>query len=628
MARSSLVESADRILRDWIKSSKLRTGDRLPSERSLARELEIRHYAVNRAMAALAAEGSVERQGHKLFVAAPRSHEASLFCDVVVSRRSIYLSAYRKSGRDLGARSTFHLWDSIEEAVAILRQLNQPNTQGVIFAPPSDDSPGEWQAALQALTSNGIPTVCVGQQLPGVCAVRADNESALDKVFGHLLEMGHKEIAFVTRSPWAPSSAAIISQWEWLCQKYRLKNTMRRILKQTGSKSLPEDIRKLSARFSQEWKDVTALVVYTNNEYPVQSLLDGLAESGAAVPDRISLAFIGDSKTLQTATPSISATTVDVQLLHDSAFFLIRRAQIRRDTAGILPKPSTVRIQHELVVRESTGPSRDKAVGTVIKVSRGGSSTAAAPGSSPRLPALENALQKPYPFVAMAERDRFSSIDLGKYMNRPLHYRRGWLGDLPLKALPSGDHIIHGVPFRVTGGRDRHDCGSIVFASQVNSVGNLKSLPSSLRIPIGMNVSAVYILHGCGYSKYMHRFATYAFRGKRSLLGEIPLVSLGKPDPGLDAKRLEESVRQANIQDWWSDYPHYDFAHGRIAPLVERNVSEAVERHAFLYTLEWINPDPNKKLAYLDVTADTTQSTTLGILAVSVLCPSPRPVST
>lgn len=623
MTRASLVEDADRLLRVWIKSSNLRSGDRLPSERFLAKELSLRHYAVNRAMSALAVEGVVERQGHKLFVAAPRPQGGTMFCDIVVSRRSIYVSAYRKSGRDLGARPTFHLWHTLEEAVSILRQLNNPNTQGVIFAPPSDDPPGEWEAALRELTANGIPTVCVGQELEGVCAVRADNESALDKVFGHLLELGHKELAFVTRSPWLPSSSAIISQWERLCEKIGLKNSTRRILKQAGSKNLPEDIRSLSARFSQEWNDVTALVVYTNNEYPVQSLLAGLDENGTGVPDRISMVFIGDSKTLQIASPSVSATAVDVQLLHDTAFFLIRRAQTRRETAGILPKASAVRIQHELVVRESSGPSRDLPLGTVSRVSRKRASSAMEAGSLSILPAIENALSKPYPFVAMVTPDRFRCIDLGKYLNRPLHYRRGWLGDLPLRALSTGEHAIHGVPFHVAGGTDRHACGALVFASQVNSVGNSKSLPSSVRIPIGMKVSAVYILHGCGYAKYLHHFATYAFRGKRSLLGEVPLVSMGRPDPGIASKHVEELVGKANIQDWWSGYHHYDFTHGRVAPLVEKNVSEAVERHVFLYTLEWINPEPNKELAYLEVTADATQSTTLGILAVSALCPMP-----
>jgi hypothetical protein len=56
-----------------------------------------------------------------------------------------------------------------------------------------------------------------------------------------------------------------------------------------------------------------------------------------------------------------------------------------------------------------------------------------------------------------------------------------------------------------------------------------------------------------------------------------------------------------------------------MAPIVESEGEEALPRHVYLYTLEWLNPHPETKITHLEISVDPEQATTLGLLALSIL---------
>jgi hypothetical protein len=204
-------------------------------------------------------------------------------------------------------------------------------------------------------------------------------------------------------------------------------------------------------------------------------------------------------------------------------------------------------------------------------------------------------------------------------VNRPLNFRRGWLGDLPLTHFEPGSHVIHGVPFEILGGPSRRDGGALVFRSSVNRTGNKHQLPERCRIPVRSRAAAVYVLHGCGFANDRQSFATYTFGSHRQKLGSVELVTLGDRPRG-DATEAERTP-EPNIQDWWSDFPQQDFEHARMAPILISGETAIVHRHAYLYTLEWLNPHPEQQLSYLDIAVNALRSTTLGVLAVTVIKP-------
>ncbi|MET0263424.1 MAG: hypothetical protein ABW223_11035, partial [Rariglobus sp.] len=76
-----------------------------------------------------------------------------------------------------------------------------------------------------------------------------------------------------------------------------------------------------------------------------------------------------------------------------------------------------------------------------------------------------------------------------------------------------------------------------------------------------------------------------------------------------------------NIQDWWPDFPHMDLPNARMAPIMESEEAGHLPRHVYLYTLEWINPSPDKVVDSLEISVDSSLSTTLGVLAVTAIKP-------
>src|SRR5687768_13350477 len=131
MSFGRLVNEADTRLREWLDTSAHKPGTRLPSERSLAAQLGIQHYALNRAMARLMSEGRVEREGYKLFVANDTRTDAGFTCNLVVAQRSVHLPSYKRVAKEMGIKLVVHTWQSTDEAILVLDRLDNRNTDSV-----------------------------------------------------------------------------------------------------------------------------------------------------------------------------------------------------------------------------------------------------------------------------------------------------------------------------------------------------------------------------------------------------------------------------------------------------------------------------------------------------------------
>ncbi|MDF3057251.1 MAG: hypothetical protein K0R17_1466 [Rariglobus sp.] len=621
MSFGRLVNEADALLRAWLDKTAHKPGTRLPSERSLAVQLGLQHYSLNRAMSRLISEGRVERVGYKLFVAEAGAHPISrLTCHLVVAQRSIHLQSYKRVAKEMDIKLLVHTWQSIDEALLLLERLDNRDTEAVVLDPPYAAPVSLWTPLAEKLIRHGIPVVSLGQPSPQVYSVVPDSRHDLDLAVRHMVDLGHRELGFVTAPAINPTSEETLLAWGDLCRQHHLPRSIERVHFQDNNARLREEAAEVVGLLTGKWASATALILYSGLEYNLQLLQEQLAQKGRQVPRDLSIVFVGSSKPPATAIPPVTSAGQDMPLMQETAFHLALRAARKKKALGILPPPCCIRVQAQFVLRCSTRAPASLAGRKVAPEKPASAPQPARPPSQ----SLELCLRTAYPLAARAslsEKPRFAPVDLAPLVNRPLNFRRGWLGDLPLKELPPGRHEIHGVPFDILGGPRRTDCGAIVFHSAVNTTGNARPLPNQLSIPIKSKVKAVYILHGCGYAKFLHSFARYRFLHRKTTLGEVPLVALGQPAPGYTPTPKDAASPAPNIQDWWPDFPHEDFPNARMAPILESDEHERLPRHVFLYTYEWINPFPGKTVDTLEISVDPTGSTTLGVLAVTVLEP-------
>jgi DNA-binding LacI/PurR family transcriptional regulator len=627
MAFGVHVQKADTLIRDWIKTSGIREGNRLPSERALARQMDLPHYSINRAMAHLISEGLIIREGYKLYCGSKRAAESSFTCHLMINYGSTNLKSFRKVARELGVSLVLDRWESVDDAVALLHQLDTETTTGVIFEPPFVQGIHSWEQTTQRLLSHGIPVVCTSIPGTGVPNVLADHPRALKLIFDHLKELGHHELALVSVHSLTPTVEEVLDTWKLLCAQYGFTNSIRRIQIPNVTNMMKEDIADLTNRLVGEWEKVTALVIYSESLFNAHLLLESLTRKKKNVPKDLSLIFVRDFNNLRTLTPPVSAVDCDGPLIQEMAFRMIQRMARKKDSPGFTDFSQfmgSIRIQPELILRGSTAmclTASHRHEHLPLQAA------ASSPKSSSEKSHMEveqdrtAALKRPYDLTARAAATRFAQLDLKTHMNRPLNFRRGWLGDLPLRNFDPGEHIIHGVPFHILGGHTRADCGAIIFHSNMNSRGNAQELPTHLRVPIAMKAKAVYILHGCGFARFLNPFASYAFYRGRKQIEKVPIVSLGQSPASYNENDGPSDSLRANIQDWWPDVPQRNFPHARMAPINESESPDGFGRYVYLYTLEWINPSPEKPVDALEIEVDPVQSTTLGVLAITVLRP-------
>jgi len=456
-----------------------------------------------------------------------------------------------------------------------------------------------------------------GERAAGLSSVGSDR--GLEQIVARLARLGHVELAFLVASPWTDAVGERTRYWGELCRRFASGASGERVIHQHSSQMLREDIVAIADQFASEWTMVTALVISTDDDLPIQRLLDAFRRRKIAVPGRLSLISLFDHPALSTATPPVGAALEDLAMQHEAAFLLAQRARRLRLRHGLAAPVSEIDVALEVKKRRSLISNPDAPAPPVPRRASPADVSLSSAALLPENP--EPAGQIAYELASGQAASRFRPVDLSEKMNRPLNFRRGWLGDLPLGSLPPGRKVFHGVPFRILGGPTRRDRGAIVFQSLRNTTGSTARLPSRVRIPVQGTAKAIYILHGCGYVKSLARFGCVRFYHRKQELGAIPLVALGRPNPSAETWEFAEAILQANIQDWWPDFPHCNFRNARMVPLPDSRAGGPVRGHIFLYTLEWINPSPALPVSHVEIETDPTQSITLGVLAMTVLRP-------
>jgi len=206
-----------------IRKGALRSGDRVPSEKELARTHGVSRITSMRALQDLERAGIVERiRGKGTFVArdapqraAPdgnsRPHKrdrrstsqlAFLLPEVSLSYGLDMLRAVEQraaeNGFSLVLTRTRGLQD--EEERAIDRLVRSRAVDGLIVFPVNGEF---YNASLLRVTLEGYPLVLVDRYLKGIAAtaVYTDNAAAAKDLTGHVLDRGCDSVAFVSSHP-------------------------------------------------------------------------------------------------------------------------------------------------------------------------------------------------------------------------------------------------------------------------------------------------------------------------------------------------------------------------------------------------------------------------------------------
>ena len=225
--RHLLYERLYNYVLDDIRKGSLRSGDRVPSEKELARKHGVSRITSMRALQNLERAGLVERiRGQGTFVArelgrlpelsdgerAPRSRLltsriAFLLPDASPAYGLELLNAIEERAGENGLSLVLKRsrGEQAEEERAVDALIGSSSVDGLIVFPVNGEF---YNASLLRLALAKSPLVFVDRYLKGIAAssVYTDNLAAAKELTGYVLDRGHKHVAFVSSPPANTSS--------------------------------------------------------------------------------------------------------------------------------------------------------------------------------------------------------------------------------------------------------------------------------------------------------------------------------------------------------------------------------------------------------------------------------------
>ncbi|WP_425475257.1 LacI family DNA-binding transcriptional regulator [Sphingomonas silueang] len=239
--------------------------------------------------------------------------------------------------------------ESAEAQAEATRRFASTAVQGVILPPPLSDS-----APVHAeLDAAGIPSVAVaiGVPQPGRLAVRIDDFAAARAMTAHLIEQGHRRIGFIRGNP---NNGASGERWRGFAAAVAAAGL--------DPASMPVEQGYFTFRSGMiagerliDRPDRPS-AIFASNDDMAAAVISVAHRRGLHVPQDVSIVGFDDTSLATTTWPEITTVRQPIAAMAEAAVELLI-ARIREQRLGQGEAVEERVLDHELVVRESSGPA-------------------------------------------------------------------------------------------------------------------------------------------------------------------------------------------------------------------------------------------------------------------------------
>ena len=162
-------------------------------------ESNVREETRARVAASVAALRYKPNQAARSLASADAVHIGILYANPSANYLSEFLLGSLEQSSLSGCQLVIEKSEGAETEAEAIRRLVKGGIDGVILPPPLCDS----EQALKAVEEAGISVVLVasGKPAPDLCAISINNFEASRAMTRHLLELGHRRIAFINGHP-------------------------------------------------------------------------------------------------------------------------------------------------------------------------------------------------------------------------------------------------------------------------------------------------------------------------------------------------------------------------------------------------------------------------------------------
>lgn len=229
--------------------------------------------------------------------------------------------------------------DPVAEAAA-LQLLTERRVDGLLLSPVSVEAPH-----LRPMLTGRLPTVLLARRPKGYrgAFVGTDNEEAARLAVRHLVELGHRRIAYITRSEKVASGVDRLAGYRKEIERAGLTYDPSLVLtaSQTpdGGRAVVPELLQLSPR---------PTAAFTYSDLQAIGVLLGLREAGVAVPERLSVVGFDDIEAARYVTPALTTVAQSIDRIGELGAQVLLDILAKRRHRRVHLLPGT------LVVRGST----------------------------------------------------------------------------------------------------------------------------------------------------------------------------------------------------------------------------------------------------------------------------------
>ena len=205
----------------------------------------------------------------------------------------------------------------------------------------------DWRVEL--LRQQKLPFVMIGrcEKNDGVSFVDFDFESAMTVAIRHLVDLGHRNIAFVSvitdpkENHYGPSVRAL-NGYEKACSHYKIPKLY------CETENGFENVKLATLSILRKHPEVTAIV--TIFDAAMAAISSAINSLGLKIPDDISFVGLGDEQGTELTSPSITVLDFPASFMgYEAAKILINELENGTKTV------KQILVEPKLVIRSSTG---------------------------------------------------------------------------------------------------------------------------------------------------------------------------------------------------------------------------------------------------------------------------------
>ena len=225
------------------------------------------------------------------------------------------------------------------EEAFYLRLVHEKRVDGIVLT--TSHIPDEQ---IILVRQHGMPLVLINRRMDGVASVFTDNHKGGYAATCHLIELGHREIAYIGVPSYVKSGIPRRSGYEWALREHGLPlNPDLMVVEENSSDG---GYRAMMALLS-DGQRVTAVFVY--DDIMAISAMRALHEKGLRVPEDVAVVGYDDIPLAAHITPPLTTVRQDKQAMGIQAMRMLIKLIQGEDLAE-----SEVVMQPELIVRCSS----------------------------------------------------------------------------------------------------------------------------------------------------------------------------------------------------------------------------------------------------------------------------------